>query len=132
MDRTRAAVLEGAVRAVEKYGARRATMADIAALSGVAKGTLYNHFRTKDAVYVATLEQAIRDLGAEAAALALSQPGTVGLTAALSYAAERIATSPALRRLALEEPGTAMSLAAVGTGVLWERARENVRGVLLA
>ena len=53
MERTRAAVLDGAARAVEKHGARRATMGDIAVLAGIAKGTLYNHFRTKDAVYAA-------------------------------------------------------------------------------
>jgi len=34
MQRTRAAVLDGAVRAVEKHGARRTTMADIAMLAG--------------------------------------------------------------------------------------------------
>ena len=36
MGRTRAAVLDGAARAVEKHGARRATMSDIASFAGVA------------------------------------------------------------------------------------------------
>ena len=70
MQRTRAAVLDGAVRAVEKHGARRTTMADIAMLAGVAKGTLYNHFRTKEAVYSATAEAELRSLGAECGVVA--------------------------------------------------------------
>ena len=62
MQRTRSALLDGAVRAIEKHGARRATMADIAMLAGVAKGTLYNHFRTKEAIYTATADAALRSL----------------------------------------------------------------------
>src|SRR5204863_3827131 len=65
MGRTRVAVLDGASRAVEKHGARKTTMADIANLAGIAKGTLYNHFRTKDAVYAAALDGAVRSLGEE-------------------------------------------------------------------
>ena len=65
MARTRAAVLDGASRAVEKHGARKATMADIASLAGIAKGTLYNHFRAKEAVYAAALDAGIRGLPAE-------------------------------------------------------------------
>src|SRR4051794_988350 len=67
MGRTRAAVLDGAGRAIEKHGSRRATMADIANLAGVAKGTLYNHFRTKDAVYAAALDTGLRSLAEECA-----------------------------------------------------------------
>src|SRR5437763_801411 len=65
MQRTRAAVIEGAVRAVEKHGARKTTMSDIAMLAGIAKGTLYNHFRTKEAVYAAAAEAGVRSLAQE-------------------------------------------------------------------
>ena len=49
MNRTRAALLDGARRAVESSGTK-ITMAQVAAAAGVAKATLYNHFRTREAV----------------------------------------------------------------------------------
>jgi AcrR family transcriptional regulator len=125
MARTRAALLDGAARAVEKNGARKATMGDIATLAGIAKGTLYNHFRTKDAVFRAALESGIRSLGAEAAAAAADD-----LAGALALAAERLATTPALCRVAAEEPAVLAPLLQPGGGALWEVARDAVRGVL--
>src|ERR1700759_5711760 len=77
MARTRAAVLDGASRAVEKHGARKATMADIASLAGIAKGTLYNHFRAKEAVYAAALDAGVRTLAAEC--MATSEDGLVAV-----------------------------------------------------
>lgn len=56
MARTRAGVLAAAVGVVAERGTRRASMADLAEAAGVAKGTLYNHFRTKDDVWAALVE----------------------------------------------------------------------------
>jgi AcrR family transcriptional regulator len=127
MQRTRAAVLDGAVRAVEKHGARRTTMADIAMLAGVAKGTLYNHFRTKDAVYAASLDAAIRALGEECVVVAGDD-----LAEALALAAERIGGSAALRRVAAEEPAVTAFLVTVGDGDVWAAARTAIGEVLTA
>src|SRR5581483_5452178 len=66
MNRTRAAILEGARRAVEVSGTR-ITMAQVAAAAGVAKATLYNHFRTREAVLDALLEDEIATLVEQAA-----------------------------------------------------------------
>ena len=55
MNRTRAGLLAGAARAFAEHGLRRSTMQSIAAAAGVAKATLYNHFRTKDEVAAALL-----------------------------------------------------------------------------
>jgi AcrR family transcriptional regulator len=127
MGRTRSAVLDGAVRAVEKYGARRATMADIAGLAGVAKGTLYNHFRTKDAVYAAAVEAEVRSLAAEAEATA-----TGSLGEAFAVAADRIASHAALRRLAVDEPGALVALTTFDDSPTWAVARDGVSAVLQA
>jgi AcrR family transcriptional regulator len=67
MARTRAGLLDGARRAVGARGTRRTTMNDIAAQAGVAKATLYNHFRTKDDVWSALVEAEVRALAAECA-----------------------------------------------------------------
>ena len=53
MGRARAGVLDGALRSVVKQGTRATTMSGIATLGGVAKATVYNHFRTKDEVWAA-------------------------------------------------------------------------------
>lgn len=127
MARTRSAVLDGASRAVEKHGARKATMADIAALAGIAKGTLYNHFRAKEAVYAAALDAGIRSLTAECTAAANED-----LAEALALAAERIGSHPALRRVAADEPATLATLMTPTDMPLWGLARSSVRDVMVA
>jgi AcrR family transcriptional regulator len=125
MARTRGAVLDGASRAVEKHGARRATMSDIATLSGIAKGTLYNHFRTKEAVYAAAVEAGASALADECVAVARDD-----LAEALALAADRLASHPALRRIASDEPATHAALLAVGDSPAWTSARASVAAVL--
>jgi AcrR family transcriptional regulator len=127
MARTRAAALDGAVRCVEKQGTRKATMADIAALGGIAKATLYNHFRTKDDVFAAVLEDQVIRLGDECALAARE-----GLDAALLLAAERIALHPALRRIAAEEPVVLAAMASPWGGGPWALARSAVAATLAA
>jgi AcrR family transcriptional regulator len=127
MGRTRSAVLEGTVRAVEKHGSRRATMADIAALSGVAKATLYNHFRARGDVYTAVVQSGVAELAAECAGLARHD-----LAEALAMCAERIGSHPALRRIASDEPAVLASFVCSGDGPTWELARAGAREVLAA
>jgi AcrR family transcriptional regulator len=127
MARTRAAVLDGTARAVEKHGARRASMSDIATLSGIAKGTLYNHFRAKDDVYAATLQAGIASLAEECVTVARDD-----LADALALAAERLGSHPALRRITGDEPAVRSALTTVGDGIGWDSARSAVRDVLVA
>jgi AcrR family transcriptional regulator len=128
MGRTRAAVIDGAQRAVEKYGTRKTTMADVAALAGVAKATLYNHFRTKHDVYAATVEAEVISLGAECTRIAADD----GLTAALARGAEGLATHPAVRRVAVDEPAVLAQLQTPGEGAGWTAARSAIASTLSA
>jgi AcrR family transcriptional regulator len=125
MGRTREAALSGAVRAVAKYGSRKATMGDIAMLAGIAKATLYNHFRTRDDVYRAVVAAEV-DAIAAAAADRLDD----GLEAALNEAARMIAEHPALRRIAVDEPAVLARLCTIGDDGAWVAAREHVATVL--
>jgi AcrR family transcriptional regulator len=127
MARTRAAVLDGASRAVEKHGSRKATMADIASLAGIAKGTLYNHFRAKEAVYGAALDAGIRGLAAGCVVAAREDLGE-----ALALAADRIGSNPALRRVATDEPAVLAALMTPTDMPLWGLARSCVRDLLVA
>jgi AcrR family transcriptional regulator len=49
-------ILEGALRAIGRRGARRLSMSDISDASGVSRGTLYRYFSTKDEVLAAVSE----------------------------------------------------------------------------
>jgi AcrR family transcriptional regulator len=101
MNRTRAALLDGARRAVEVSGTK-ITMAQVAAAAGVAKATLYNHFRTREAV----LDALLRD---EVAAMAERAQGRA-LPEALAAVAQAISDHPLLATLARGEPATVAAL----------------------
>ncbi len=97
MGRARAGVLDGALRSVVKQGTRATTMSGIATLGGVAKATVYNHFRTKDEVWEALLVDEV-DRAATAA-------GSVDdLVGALTALADHLAEHPARATLAEREP----------------------------
>jgi AcrR family transcriptional regulator len=123
MARTRAGLLDGARRAVGARGTRRTTMNDIAAEAGVAKATLYNHFRTKDDVWSALVESEVRAVAAECAELSLVD--------ALAHAARRLSEHPALRRVADAEPAALAGLLARRPSAAgWRAAEEAVRSRL--
>jgi AcrR family transcriptional regulator len=105
MNRTRAGLLAGAARAFAEHGLRRSTMQSIAAAAGVAKATLYNHFRTKDEVAAALLTAELDRLSALAASLPRDQ--------ALGALSDELGAHPVLRRLAATEPEALTSLLAV-------------------
>jgi AcrR family transcriptional regulator len=107
MGRTRAGLLTGAARAFAEHGLRRSTMQSIAAAAGVAKATLYNHFRTKDEVASALLAAELERLGELAAGLPREQ--------ALAALSDELGAHPVLRRLAGSEPETLFGLLAVST-----------------
>jgi AcrR family transcriptional regulator len=102
MGRTRLGLLTGAGRAFAQHGLRRSTMQSVAAAAGVAKATLYNHFRTKDEVARALLAVELERLGAQASALPTDQ--------ALAALSDELGAHPVLRRLAETEPEVLASL----------------------
>lgn len=62
---TQAAIVKAARRLYGGNGFRDTTMDDIATTAHVAKGAIYHHFKTKEAVFEAVFEQVSRDLVAE-------------------------------------------------------------------
>ena len=105
MGRTRLGLLAGAARAFAEHGPRRSTMQSIAAAAGVAKATLYNHFRTKDEVVVALVAAELDRLTAVAAGRPLPE--------ALAALSDELGAHPVLRRLAVSEPEVLTALLAV-------------------
>ena len=96
MSRTRRGLLTGARTAFAERGLKKTTMQHVAAAAGVAKATLYNHFRTKDDVAQALIAFELDRLAALAAELPL--------TVAVPALAEEVGAHPVLRRLAETEP----------------------------
>jgi AcrR family transcriptional regulator len=124
MDRTRSALLAGAGRAVEVNGTR-ITMAQVAAAAGVAKATLYNHFRTRETVLVA--------LATEQARLLVEEHAGKPLELALSDAALAISAHPLRRTLSDREPAALAALGRIDANAEgWRVAREGVTKLLAA
>jgi AcrR family transcriptional regulator len=124
MNRTRAALLAGAARAVEVSGTK-ITMAQVAAAAGVAKATLYNHFRTREAVLAALVVHQVDAI--------IDEQAGKSLGVALIDAATAISTHPVRRGLIRVEPAV---LAAVGrvddSADGWQHARAAVGAALAA
>ena len=124
MQRTRVALLDGARRAVEVSGTK-ITMAQVAAAAGVAKATLYNHFRTREAVLGALLEDEIQRLIDDSA----GSPAADRLVAVANH----VAVHPVLREIARNEPATLAALATVDLSAPgWRLTREAVADALAA
>lgn len=121
MNGTRRGLLEGAARAFADDGVRRCTMQSIAAAAGVAKATLYNHFRTKDDVVRALLAVELDRL----TELAGARPPREAL-AALS---DELGGHPVLRRLAEVEPEVLAGMLAVDAD-RWAGLRDRLAGAL--
>jgi AcrR family transcriptional regulator len=108
MGRTRLGLLAGAARAFAEHGVRRSTMQSIAGAAGVAKATLYNHFRTKDEVATALLAAEVDRLVVLAGGLPPDQ--------ALAALSDELGAHPVLRRLAGTEPEVLTALLTVDAG----------------
>jgi AcrR family transcriptional regulator len=107
MSRTRRGLLGGARTAFAERGLKKTTMQHVAAAAGVAKATLYNHFRTKDDVAQALIAYELDRLAALAAELPL--------TVAVPALAEEVGAHPVLRRLAETEPETLVQMMGLDT-----------------
>ncbi|WP_369141054.1 TetR/AcrR family transcriptional regulator [Modestobacter versicolor] len=105
MSRTRRGLLSGARTAFAERGLKKTTMQHVAAAAGVAKATLYNHFRTKDDVAHALIAFELDRLAALAAELPL--------TVAVPALAEEVGAHPVLRRLAETEPEVLVQMMAL-------------------
>jgi AcrR family transcriptional regulator len=108
-------------------------MGDIALIAGIAKATLYNHFRTRDELYDAVLIAEVESIAAAAAAAVLTASTSDSSNrgaAVLTEAARLVGANPAVRKIAADEPAVLAALATPGTGPAWELARREIASVL--
>lgn len=122
MSRARGGILAGAATCVTRYGTRKTTMGDIAREGGVAKATLYNHFRAKDEVLSALVAAEVDRLVATVESLP-GQPGTSeSVVEALVAAACFVSDHAVIRALAGTEPAVVAGLVAPGESDAAKRA----------
>jgi AcrR family transcriptional regulator len=125
MGRTRTAALDGARRVLAEHGLRKATMGDVAVRGGLAKATLYNHFRTKDDLVSGLISDDVTELGADCGDLARDD-----LVVALTRAADAVAAHPVLVGLREVEPAALLGACSPGVGARWDLVRAQVALVL--
>lgn len=122
MNRTRSALLDGARQAVAT-SATKITMAQVATAAGVAKATLYNHFRTREAVLSALLADEVGRL--------IENGADRPLADALADTAALLSDNPMLRTISRREPATLALIAQVDMSAEgWRRARDATRALL--
>jgi AcrR family transcriptional regulator len=126
MGRTREGLLDGALVSIARVGVRRTTMAGICDRSGVARATLYNHFRTKPELLAALVARQVERIATDAS----TARGAGGPGAALDRAAELVASLPAGRRVADIEPEVLLPLLVPSSSAGWRHARTTASDLL--
>jgi AcrR family transcriptional regulator len=118
---TRERILDAALSVFAERGYHRATVDDIVRVSETSKGGLYHHFATKEAVFLALVDDFTERLAVAAAtAIAGRQGALAKVEGALTAALSTFRDNERLARLILLE--------AMGLGSLWETKRAEVHG----
>jgi AcrR family transcriptional regulator len=118
---TRERILDAALEVFAAKGYHRASVDDIVRASRTSKGAVYHHFATKEAVFLALVDDFAARLAAAVAATIASRRGALAkVEGALEAALSTFADNQRLARLVLCE--------AVSLGALYEEKRAEVHG----
>lgn len=119
MQRARAGAIRGALETLARRGLKRLTMAEAADRGGLARATLYNHVRDKDALIALLLEH-------ESQAVADAFVAAPSLEQALIDASTMIAEHPALVGLREHDPAALIKLSAPEDGAVRQLAATSL------
>jgi AcrR family transcriptional regulator len=112
---TRGAIVKAAKRLFGEHGFAVATMDNVATAAHVAKGAVYHHFKTKEALFEAVFDEVSQDLVAEVDRVARSEKDALAAMAAGTQAYFAACAQDATGQVILRD----------GPAVLgWERWRE--------
>jgi TetR/AcrR family transcriptional regulator, fatty acid metabolism regulator protein len=101
---TRDRILDAALDVFARKGYHRAIVDDIVRASGTSKGAVYHHFTTKEAVFLALVDEFAGRLAAEVAASIADRSGALAkVDGALTAALTTFASNEQLARLILLE-----------------------------
>jgi len=103
--RTRARILDGALRAIAQHGLSKLGMHDVSAHAGVSRGTLYRYFPGRDELLQSLAEyERERFQQRVGEALRSAPAGAPRLRVALQHVAGYVSEHPAIQRLIENEP----------------------------
>lgn len=97
--RIRARLLEAGVAAIARSGLRRTAVEDLTRAAGISKGAFYRFFETKEALWIALLEQAEQDARRKMRVI-LDDPAPGRLRRVLEALFDDVWRDPVLRALA--------------------------------
>ncbi len=118
---TRERILAAALEVFARKGYHRALVDDIVRASGTSKGAVYHHFPTKEALFLALVDEFAQRLALAVAAAIGSRHGALAkVKGALVAALDTFAENAPLARLLLLE--------AVSLGAVYEAKRSEVHG----
>jgi AcrR family transcriptional regulator len=118
---TRERILAAALEVFARKGYHRALVDDIVRASGTSKGAVYHHFPTKEALFLALVDEFAQRLALAVAAAIGSRHGALAkVEGALVAALDTFAENAPLARLILLE--------AVSLGAVYEAKRSEVHG----
>ena len=112
---TRAAIVKAAKRLFGDRGFAGTTMDNVATAAHVAKGAVYHHFKTKEALFEAVFDQVSEDLVAEVERVARSENDALAAMAAGTQAYFAACATDATGQIILRDGPTVLG---------WERWRE--------
>jgi AcrR family transcriptional regulator len=99
----RRALLDAGAEAIAESGLAGARIDDISLAAGLAKGTVYNHFESKDALFEAILREACAAADAGADRVPAAGPAEARLAAFVAVNLEWASERPALARVFARE-----------------------------
>ncbi|MCW0215128.1 MAG: TetR/AcrR family transcriptional regulator [Pseudonocardia sp.] len=111
-------VLDSAAELLVRWGYQRVTIEDVAKHAGIGKGTVYLHFRTKDALFLTVLLRSHRGVVARMAARMERDPAEAMPARAVRSLYRELVEDPVVRPLYLGDPEILGRLAHEAAGTL--------------
>ncbi len=130
-ERTRARILDGALRAIARHGLTKLGMSDVSASAGVSRGTLYRYFPSREELLenLARFE-AERFQRRVGEALRSAPPGAPRLELALQHVTRYAREQPAIQRLLDTEPAFVLTYVRENFPALCATTREMLAPLL--
>lgn len=122
-------VLDAAAELLVRQGYRRVTVEDVARRAGIGKGTVYLHFRTKDALFLTVLLRSQRSLYADLADRIVVDPPLLLPWRMTGWLYDRMRADEVTRALYLGDPEVLGRLAHEAAGALGELATRRFDAV---
>ncbi|GAA0939387.1 helix-turn-helix domain-containing protein [Pseudonocardia zijingensis] len=122
-------VLDSAAELLVRWGYQRVTIEDVARDAGIGKGTVYLHFRSKDALFLTVLMRVHRQIVERMADRMAADPQEVLPSRTMRSLYEELMAEPVARRLYLGDPEVLGRLAHEATDTLGELSVRRMRAV---